>query len=322
MWDQVLKRIDIHKTPLIAAQRWGKQVNTVHLVNEGVNLVYYFEHQKHRYYLRITHSTLRPEKKLLAAILYQNHLFQHQVPICEPICSENGEWIEAIQQGEDCFLAHVCKEVPGKPIDFERQDNLLYRRWGKTLGQLHLAALHYSIGDFKYASWEASLDELNGYIEREKKAVQTTLNQVAQFMKARPITSINFGLTHGDHREGNVITDDTALHIIDFDLPCHNWFTEDVFRPFFDSVVNNDPRYKGKIVSYLEGYFEIMPEDSVDLSAFAKQIQMKCLEIYLWTKNNWSDNSDAPGGHDKKRWLDNIYLKIERDDWIAQLSRL
>ena len=322
MWDQVLKRIDANKTPLLAAQHWGKKINKVHLVNEGVNLVYYYEHQNQRYYLRITHSALRPEKQLLAAILYQNHLFQQGVAICEPVRSNNGEWIEAIHQGEDCFLAHVCKEVLGKSIDFDYHNDELYRRWGKTLAQLHTADLHYSSADFEYASWSKSLDEMYDSIEQEDKVVHATLDQITHFMKNRPITTTNFGLTHGDHREGNVITDGKDLHIIDFDLPCQNWFTEDVFRPFFDSVINDNPCYKNKIVPYLEGYFEVMPEDSLDLGAFSKQIQMKCLEIYLWTKNNWSDDSVAPGGNEKKRWLDNIHRKIIQDIWIKELPIL
>lgn len=316
MWDQILKRIDVNKTPLLAAQRWEKTIEKAHPVNEGVNLVYYFEHQNERYYLRITHRALRPEKQLLAAILYQDHLFRHGVPICEAIRSNDGEWIEAIQQGEDCFLAHVCKEVPGKPIDFTSQE-ALYKRWGKTLAQLHKAALSYATCDLEYASWSKSLDEMYDYIKQENESVRFTLDQIAHFMKNRPKTAMNFGLTHGDHREGNVITDGKEVHIIDFDLPCHNWLTEDVFRPFFDSVVNDDFHYKNKIIPYLEGYFEVMPENSLDLGAFSKQIQMKCLEIYLWTKNNWSDDSAAPGGNEKKKWLDNIYRKIVRDDWMV-----
>lgn len=322
MWDQVLKRIDANKTPLLAAQRWEKPIDKIHRVNEGVNLVYYFENQNQRYYLRITHRDLRPETQLLAAILYQDHLFQHGVAICEPVRSCNNEWIEIIRQGEDCFLAHVCKEVPGKPIDFGYPSDALYKRWGRTLGQLHQSALHYSIGDFEYATWSKSLDEMYDYIEREDKSAQATLDQVAHFMKTRSKSNTNFGLTHGDHREGNVITNGKDVHIIDFDLPCQNWFTEDVFRPFFDSVVNDDFRYKNKIIPYLEGYFEIMPENSLDLGAFSKQIQMKCLEIYLWTKNNWSDDSAAPGGNEKKKWLENIYRKIVQNDWIEALPVL
>lgn len=322
MWDQVLKRIDANKTPLLAAQRWRKPIDQVHLVNEGVNLVYYFEHQSQRYYLRITHGVLRPEKQLLAAILYQEHLFQHDVAICKPIKSANDEWIETIQQGDDCFLAHVCLEVPGQPINFDYKDKSLYQHWGRTLGQLHHAATTYSTADFEYASWSKSLDEMYDYIEREDNAVRATLDDIAQFMRTRPKTSINFGLTHGDHREGNVITDGKQLHIIDFDLPCQNWFTEDVFRPFFDSVVNNHMQYQDKLLPYLEGYFQIMPESSLDLSSFSKQIQMKCLEIYLWTKNNWSDDSAAPGGNEKKKWLDNIHRKIVQDDWIEALPVL
>lgn len=322
MWDQTLQRIKQDQTPLLAARRWSDDIDTVHLVNKGVNLVYYFEHKSQRFYLRITHQELRPKKQLLAAILYQHHLFQCQVAICEPVQSNRGEWIESIQQEDDYFLAHVCKEVPGQPIHFMYDDNHLYQTWGKTLGSLHKATQSYDTNNFEYAHWKKSIREMHQYAKNEEDSVQKTLDHVTKCLNARLENVDNFGLTHGDHRQGNVLTNGKTLHIIDFDLPAHNWFSEDVFRPFFDSILENDQNYKNKIFPYLEGYFEIMPENSLDLSTLAQQFQIKCLEIYLWTKNNWSDESDAPGGHDKIQWLDNIYQKIIRDDWIERLPIL
>lgn len=62
-----------------------------------------------------------------------------------------------------------------------------------------------------------------------------------------------------------------------------------------------------------------MSASSIDLSAIPKQIQMKCLEIYLWTKNNWSGES-APGGESTSKWLELIYEKIIDSSWTKQLT--
>lgn len=61
-----------------------------------------------------------------------------------------------------------------------------------------------------------------------------------------------------------------------------------------------------------------MPNDSIDMASFSKQIQMKSLEIYLWTKNNWSSEI-APGGGNTKKWLAAIYNKIIDDKWIKNI---
>src|SRR4051794_30249848 len=119
MWNEVLKRIDKVETPKNAVKQWGGAAASIHLVNEGINLVYSFEQNRQVDYLRLTHATLRSEDELQAAIAYQRHLFEYSVPICEPILSLNGLWVEHIQQGSELFLAHVCREVPGQPIHFD-----------------------------------------------------------------------------------------------------------------------------------------------------------------------------------------------------------
>jgi len=318
MWNEKLKIIDKEKTPLLAANLWGK-VDNLQLVNEGINLVYCYIQGTEKYYLRLTHAKLRSHEELQAALAYQMHLFENDAPVCEPIKSTNNLWFESIWQGEDEFLAHVCKEVPGEPIRFDYSDFNIYKNWGHALGKLHRAAGSYKLGIHNYAIWSASLDELDDYVKNETIEVKHTLQKVSQYLKSRPQTSINYGLTHGDHREGNVLTDGKQVNIIDFDLPSLNWYTEDLFRPFFDSIVSDKKNWQDKINPYLEGYFKIMPEAAIDLNAFPWQIQMKCLEIYLWTKHNWSDKT-APGGNDKKLWLLDIYQKIVRIDWSDRLK--
>lgn len=318
MWNEILKRIDSAETPKSAVVQWGGTADSIHLVNEGINLVYRFEHNGQGDYLRLTHATLRSENELQAAIAYQRHLFEHGVPICEPIISLNGLWIEHIQQGSELFLAHVCREVPGKPIHFDNTDLKLYKRWGVALGKFHHAALKYQPGKHTYTSWKSSLEELHGYAQHEPLGVQETLNAVTKFFNKRTQTSENYGLTHGDHRKGNVLSDGHIIHIIDFDLPSMNWFMEDVVRPFFNSIIHNEMNWQDKINPYIEGYLSVRPLNSIDLSAFEKQIQMKALEIYLWNKNNWSGES-AAGGHNTKKWLELIYQKIIDSSWTKQL---
>lgn len=318
MWNEILKRI-ASETPRNALKKWKGSVKSLHLVSDGINLVYRFEQNGQGYYLRITHAKLRSEDELQAAIAYQRHLFNHGVAVCEPILSVNHLWIEKIPQNNDLFLAHVCREVPGNPIHFNYPDLMLYQNWGKTLGQLHRAAMSYQPGKHIYTSWEKSLEELHDYAQHEPEGIQACLSDVSQFLHTRVQSSLNYGLTHGDHREGNVLTDGKLINIIDFDLPSMNWFTEDVARPFFHSIIHDEGHWKNKIMPYLEGYLSVMPKESIDPTALAKQIQMKCLEIYLWTKNNWNNDS-APGGGETIIWLQKIYQKIIDPTWEKQLS--
>ena len=318
MWNEVLKRIDSTQTPQNAVKRWKGDASSVHLVSDGINLVYRFEKKSQGYYLRLTHAELRKEDEIQAAIAYQRHLFNCGAKVCEPLVSNNGLWVEAIQQDQDLFLAHVCREVPGQPIHYDYHDLALYEEWGKTLGQFHRAAQTFQPGHHDYTNWQKSLEELHDYARHESKSVQKILCEVTDYFTARKQTLENYGLTHGDPREGNVLTDGHQIHIIDFDLPSQNWFMEDVVRPFFHPIVHDENNWQDKFPSYLKGYLAVMPKESIDLTAFPKQIQMKCLEIYLWTKNNWNAE-EAPGGDDALTWLDRIYQKIVDSSWIEKL---
>ena len=57
----VLQRIDSVQTPKNAVKQWGSAAASIHLVNEGINLVYSFEQNGQVDYLRLTHATLRSE---------------------------------------------------------------------------------------------------------------------------------------------------------------------------------------------------------------------------------------------------------------------
>ncbi len=316
MWNDVLKKMT-RETPQLAVKRWGGQ--DAYLVSAGVNLVYRFEKNNHYYYLRISHSALRSEAEMLAAIHYQQHVFFAGVTVCQPLLSDHGQWIEAIQQDNEVFLAHVVSSVSGKAMRFDYADATLYETWGKTLGELHNAASTYDAKEHDYASWQKSLEELHGYAQHEASAVQQVLASVSDYFKQRRPTQANYGLTHGDHRKGNVLCDGKQLAIIDFDLPCFQWFSEDVFRPFFSTIMKDQTCWQDKFAPYIHGYLSVRPHDSLDLNSFSQHLQLKALEIYLWTKYNWSGES-APGGIDTKQWLASIYQKLMDSSWIEQLA--
>ena len=319
MWDEVLNKINKTQAGQQAILSWGGENNSATLVSDGINLVYHFTINNNPYYLRLTHTKLRSSEKLLAAIEYQQHLYAHGAAICEPIKSKNNCWIEHVQHCQETLLAHVCKAVPGEAIHYQHTDLLLYQKWGKTLGQFHLAAKSFSPKQTCYSSWDKTLIELEGYAKTEPDVIKKLLNDVGEFFISRKKTTENFGLIHGDHREGNVLTDGKEINIIDFDLPCWDWFMEDLVRPFYNGVIDEDKHWQDKLFPYLDGYFSMMPRESIELSAWSKQIQLKALDIYLWMKNNWSSDT-APGGGDATAWLERTHKKLMINDWVDPLN--
>ena len=157
MWDNTLSKINKRITPKKLIQKWVTHPLKIKLINEGVNLVYRFESPNNNaYYAKITHQKLRKESEIQAAIAFQNHLYNHQVPVCKPIESSNHLWVESFQQDSNIFLAHVCQEVPGKAITFQHNSQNLYYQWGKILGHFHQSSKQFQIGNHSYTSWNQS----------------------------------------------------------------------------------------------------------------------------------------------------------------------
>lgn len=319
MWNEKLKKIDPIHTPKNFVQQWGGDADLIKLISEGINYVYRFEREGQGYFLRVSHADLRSQQEVLAATSFQLHLINYQVPVCRPIKSQQENWVEVINQQGEKFIAHVCQEVPGHEMRYDLKPSAIYFEWGRALGKFHEASINYDPKKFDYASWDKSFDEMEGYAKSESGDIQQLLGKLKEHYFQKEKHKNNFGLTHGDHREANVLTDGQQVSFIDFDLPCWNWFQEDLIRPFFNGVMDDNPQWKDCFPKYLEGYFSVRPRESIDLENMVKQIQLKGLEIYLWTKNNWSGDA-APGGADTKAWLSRIYNKLITDNWIEDVE--
>ncbi|MEM9243256.1 MAG: phosphotransferase [Pseudomonadota bacterium] len=318
MWDEVLNLINHKITPQKAVAYWGGDVDSIVLISTGVNLVYRFHCHGNRYYLRVTHHKLRSMRELESALAFQDYLARSGIPVCQLICSQRGNQIESIQQGENTFLAHVCAEVRGQAIDFNSPNASLYQNWGKALARLHDVSARFKSEDFKYGCWAQEVIELNDYCEHEKQYIQVELKKVIDYLSHYSQNPKNYGLIHGDHRKGNVFTDGEHVYFIDFDLPRFCWFMDDISRPFFSSIVQDHQNWQDKLTFYLKGYFSIQSL-ARELETFPWFIRYKLLSMYLWTKNNWK-NDIMPGGHHTRNWLNLLFNKIINQEWLKDLK--
>ncbi len=311
-WNQILTQLN-QTTAESAVERWGGDISSIKLASHGINVVYRFEKNGQSFYLRMTHPSLRSLKELEAALAFQQYLVGHDVAVCKPVLSQQQRWIESVAQGGAEFLAHVCEAVPGTPITFEINDDAIYHAWGKALAKFHRAATAYEPGQHVYTNWKQSLEELYGYAKKEPSIVQKELNAVAKFLTHYPSDIKSYGLTHGDHRKGNVLTDGHVVNIIDFDIPRLCWFIEDLIRPFFSAIAEESTHWQSKLKPYFEGYQSMTKLTQRDKKAMPWFVRLKALEIYLWTKYNW-DSDVAPGGMKTTVWLEQMQRMVECDN--------
>ena len=303
-WETTLKKIT-DETALNAAMQWVDRPANLTLVNNQINCVYRFERKNKDYYLRITHEQIRPINELEAAIDFQQHLFMNNAPVCPAMASKNDRLIEPIQQDDLVFLAHVCHEVPGAVMHFEHTDKHVYTVWGQSLARLHRASQTYQPKEHPFRTWKDLWQETTNYAEHESKDIKRIYHQIDEWFAHHPVTESNFGLTHGDHRPGNVLYDGHQINIIDFDEPVYHWFISDIAMPFLDLSSKPHHEWKHLFDWFIEGYRLILPIDEEDLRSINRFTQMKSLGIYLWCKNEWHEPT-APGGKPREQWLSEL----------------
>lgn len=304
MWEQTLKRItDV--TACKAAQQWVDSPEKLTLINNQINCVYRFEHNNQGFYLRLTHEDIRTADDLAGAIDFQHHLWQQKVPVCQPLLSRQNRFIETIWQDNLYFLAHVSQEVPGSIMHFDYADKKPYFIWGQALAKLHSASQTYQNKTHAFKNWQDLWQETQGYLTQEDEDIKALYSSIDNHLQSFTANSANFGLTHADHRPGNVLYDGNHIYIIDFDEPVYHWFITDIAKPFLDLCQTPYSNWQQKFAGFLEGYRTIMPISEEELSHINWFVQMKSLDIYLWCKNNWFEPT-APGGKPRDVWLQEL----------------
>ena len=304
VWEKTLKKIT-DKTAYDAASLWVNKPMSLSLINNQINCVYRFEENNQGYYLRITHGEIRSPRELHAAIDFQHHLIINKAPVCEPKVSKMGRFLETVNQDGLDFLAHVCLEVPGQVMSFDHTEKDAYLAWGKSLALLHRASQTYEPKEHRFLTWKDLWGETSDYVKKEGQDIQDVYRRVDSWFHTHICTTSNFGLTHGDHRPGNVLYDGIQIHIIDFDEPVYHWYMADIAKPFLDLCDKPYNTWQPFFDWYIEGYRSILPITDDELRAINWFTQMKSLDIYLWCKNNWFEPT-APGGKPRDQWLSEL----------------
>ncbi|MCW8418339.1 phosphotransferase [Fluoribacter dumoffii] len=310
VWADTLKKIS-DETAFQAALQWVENPKHLHLINNQINCVYRFESEGKGFYLRMTHEKIRKPQELLAAIDFQQHLHLNDAPVCQVLSSKNGSYIETVRQDNFDFLTQVCAEVPGTIMHFSYQDKNTYFLWGQALARLHRAAGTYQANRHHFRSWSDLWHETASYLDDEEQEIRDLFHTLDQRFKCLTVNESNFGLTHGDHRPGNVLFDGRQIHFIDFDEPVYHWFIADIAKPYLDLCSIPFNVWSEKFTWMIEGYRSVLPIDNCLVQSINDFSQMKSLDIYLWCKNNWFE-STAPGGTPREQWLNELrYMALK-----------
>ena len=245
-WDETLRQLNHAVTVREAASRWSGDPDSLHHVQTGVNATFRFTANGAGYYLRLTHTSLIRERKVMSALNYLQHLWREGAQVCEPVPSAKGLFAETIlgdtatertpEAGQ--WLATVTKEAAGSPITRNKGVFDDPEAWGRCAGLLHRAARTYIPNpddDFgggpqeAHAVWERTgrnIPAFDALALQEYKILDLWVQNLPG-AEGSP----DFGLIHGDFGGNNTLWDGRTATVIDFDEPRYDWFASDFSGP-------------------------------------------------------------------------------------------
>ena len=117
---------------------WAGEPDSVTLVRESANVVCRFEVKGNGRFLRITNIWQR--KKVVSAIDYLRFLYGRGAPMCAPIASVNGRYIEDCAHNNSIYMCRACAEAPGEVLGNRCTEP---KARGKAIARLHQVVSRY-----------------------------------------------------------------------------------------------------------------------------------------------------------------------------------
>ncbi|MBN1684209.1 MAG: phosphotransferase [Gammaproteobacteria bacterium] len=311
MWNEMLGRFNHQVTVYQFADLWNADLDSLRLMNQGINIVYRFETKGMGRYLKVTHAKLRNKNAMECATDYLHHLFINGAQVCQPVQSIRGNFVEEVNQDKDVFIGMVMEEACGAHFDFDLADERACAGWGISLGKMHRAAQSYQplFQKCHFLTWYDLIAELRQYLNREDEKVQKAFSEVVSWLEKLQQTKENFGLIHTDNRSANTIWDGEKAVIIDFDEPVYHWFAQDVAKPLLEFCDKPKEKLDQFFKYYIAGYRSVRSFSEEEVSTLSWFVRLKDLDMYLWTKNNWSSEYNVDGA-DQKSILQQQYQRI------------
>lgn len=213
-----------------AAPLWGLAPDRVTLVARRENAVYRAENNTGSYALRLHRPGYRTTAQLQSELDWMAALANRGMAVPRPIPMPSGEYIAEV----DGYQVDVLTWLPGRMLGHQGQfEGItdrpgLARKLGQTLAQLHdLSDIWTPPDGFARPVWDrAGLTGPNPLWGRFWEHPDLTATQRATFERVRDVAGahlariegeLDYGLIHADAITENIMVDNGALYLIDFD---------------------------------------------------------------------------------------------------------
>ena len=273
-----------------AARRYGLTPETLTELRAFENFVYEGENvDGDSVILRISQSTRRTVDYTLGEVEFVRYLAAAGIPVAPPVLSEQGQFVERIDDRDpgDYFVVTAFERADG--IVFDDAPPLkdlywkppLFRDLGRIFARLHNRAQTYKLSNprFKRQEWyEYDVVEIDRFAPPDEQLVRERTARIMERLKELPRTPEHYGLIHADLHPHN-FTFAEAGPAFDFDNCEYAWFVKDIAVLLFTSRAARleAPRrcVAAFLAPFLDGYRELRRCDQEWLAAVPDMLALQ-----------------------------------------------
>jgi len=260
------------ETFIEAASRFGINFEDAMELDGFQNFVFLGNRNSKQIILRIAHSTHRSKYMTLAEIEFISYLADSGMTVFKALRSNQGEYVEVIEQAENCFIVTAFEFAPGRSAEICVESASFYERIGRFTGKMHKLSKQFSPIQKRY-DWNdnAYLTKFQNYVP--DKILQQKLELLLGKIHSLPRDRDSFGLIHGDISPGNYLNHEDHPSIIDFDQCEYSWFASEIATSIFHEtpipfIISDENTRKTIVKRFFSNFFQgYSKENTLSLSS-------------------------------------------------------
>jgi amicoumacin kinase len=270
-----------------AMHRYGIAENQIQPVDAFESFVYEFERAGQGYILRISHSLRRSQALIEGEVDWINHLAERGVSVAKAVCSEAGQLVEMIEDGQGgSFLVTAFVKARGQS-PWELWTPTLYETYGQLLGRMHYLAQGYqpTQAEWRRPEWDDNVFEfVERYLPASEAVAKAKYRALCDHLYTLPKDDSSYGLIHQDAHGSNFLVDESgAITLFDFDECAYSWLINDIAIALFYIVMDatDAPAFTGEFLThFFRGYRKNHRLDPCWLKEMPCFLKLREIEMY------------------------------------------
>ena len=260
---------------------WLRGEKAVRVLRASANFVAVVNHAERKYFLRFNHSNERTAEFIEAELRYIRHLASKGIRANRPVRSLSGRYVESVSTEMGVFHAVLFEAAEGVHHELADLDLDGFERWGRALGEVHRASVGYR--DLAIPDWTDRAATVRQVLPETEEVILKELEAAEKRLKALQVSDRNYGITHNDFELDNLLWEDEAVSVIDFDDCARHWFVMDfacALQDLFEEHSGGFDMAEERFAAFLRGYRSVRMMSDEEIALIPLFVRLDKIYVY------------------------------------------